>query len=139
MDTDTLLERKRDGHALTRPEIESLVKGIVDGSVTRAQAAAFLAFVFTRGMKDDETVALTLSMADSGERLQWRGIEGPFVDKHSTGGVGDKVSLILAPLWAELGCRVPMISGRGLGHTGGTLDKLESIPGFRTDLQPGVL
>lgn len=139
MDIDTLLERKRDGHELTGPEIDAFVTGVVEGSVTRSQAAAFLAFVFIQGMKDDETVSLTRAMADSGERLRWRGIEGPFVDKHSTGGVGDKVSLVLAPLWAELGCRVPMISGRGLGHTGGTLDKLESIPGYRTDLQPGVL
>lgn len=139
MDIDTLLEQKRDGAALDASDIEAFVAGVVDGSVTRAQAAAFLAFVFVRGMTDDETVALTRAMADSGERLEWRGLDGPFVDKHSTGGVGDKVSLVLAPLWAELGCRVPMISGRGLGHTGGTLDKLESIQGFRTALQPGVL
>ena len=85
-------------------------------------------------MTAEETVALTLAMRDSGDVMSWPGLEGPFADKHSTGGVGDKVSLILAPLWAELGMKVPMISGRGLGHTGGTLDKLESIPGYRTDL-----
>ena len=101
-----------------------------------AQAAAWLAFVFCRGMSPTETVALTRAMTDSGISLSWPGITGPFIDKHSTGGVGDKVSLVLAPLWAELGLRVPMLSGRGLGLTGGTLDKLESIPGYTTDLQP---
>lgn len=131
---DTILERKRDGRSLSAAEITLVVNGVVDGTVTRAQAAAFLSFVFVRGMNVDETVALTSAMADSGDRLSWGGLDGPFVDKHSTGGVGDKVSLILAPLWAELGSKVPMISGRGLGHTGGTLDKLESIPGFSTDL-----
>ncbi len=136
--TDTLLERKRDGGSLAASEITALVAGILDGSVTRAQAAAFLAFVYVRGMTADETVALTLAMRDSGVVLSWD-VDGPIVDKHSTGGVGDKVSLVLAPLWAELGGRVPMISGRGLGHTGGTLDKLESIPGYRTDLDIDAL
>lgn len=131
---DAVLERKRDGEALEAAELEAFVAGVCDGRVTRAQAAAFLAFVFVRGMSDEETVALTRAMTDSGSRLSW-GEGPPVVDKHSTGGVGDKVSLVLAPLWAELGCRVPMISGRGLGHTGGTLDKLEAIPGFRTDLE----
>jgi len=130
----TLLQTKRDGGELSPGQIRLLVAGIVDGTVTRAQAAAFLGFVFIRGMSTEETVALTMAMADSGERMSWEGLDGPFVDKHSTGGVGDKVSLVLAPLWAELGSMVPMISGRGLGHTGGTLDKMESIPGFRTDL-----
>jgi pyrimidine-nucleoside phosphorylase len=130
-----VLERKRDGHPLTADQIYSLVQGIVDGSVTRAQAAAFLSFVFCNGMTVEETVALTEAMVQSGDQMSWDGLDGPFVDKHSTGGVGDKVSLVLAPLWAELGSFVPMISGRGLGHTGGTLDKLESIVGFRTDLQ----
>ncbi len=135
----TILERKRDGAELSAGEIVRVVQGVVDGSITRSQAAAFLGFVYVRGMSVDETVALTAAMADSGDRLQWDGLDGPFVDKHSTGGVGDKVSLILAPLWAELGSMVPMISGRGLGHTGGTLDKLESIPGFRTDLDMSQL
>jgi pyrimidine-nucleoside phosphorylase len=134
-----ILEAKRDGCELNRAQIQAFVDGVVNGAVTRPQAAAFLAFVFNRGMTVDETVDLTEAMASSGTRLDWSGLEGPFVDKHSTGGVGDKVSLILAPLWAELGSRVPMISGRGLGHTGGTLDKLEAIPGFCTDLEPAAL
>jgi pyrimidine-nucleoside phosphorylase len=133
------LEAKREGRELSDAQIRELIEGVVDGKVTRPQAAAFLAFVFHQGMTVDETVALTVAMAESGDRLEWSGLEGPFVDKHSTGGVGDKVSLVLAPLWAELGGRVPMISGRGLGHTGGTLDKLEAIPGFRTDLEPSEL
>ena len=138
-DIDTILEAKRDGRALTAPQVDAFIAGVVDGRVTRAQSAALLAFIYTRGMNDGETVALTRAMAASGEQLSWHGLPGPLVDKHSTGGVGDKVSLVLAPLWAELGACVPMISGRGLGHTGGTLDKLEAIPGFRTALQPGVL
>ena len=133
------LQAKRDGKTLSEAQIREFIDGVVDGRVTRPQTAAFLAFVFNQGMTVDETVALTMAMVDSGDRLDWSQMEGPFVDKHSTGGVGDKVSLVLAPLWAELGCRVPMISGRGLGHTGGTLDKLESIPGFRTDLEADEL
>jgi pyrimidine-nucleoside phosphorylase len=128
------LAARREGREQSPAEIEAFVTGVVDGSVTRAQAASWLAFVFCQGMSRAETIALTRAMTDSGIRMQWPGIDGPFIDKHSTGGVGDKVSLILAPLWAELGFRVPMLSGRGLGVTGGTLDKLESIPGFRTDL-----
>jgi len=134
-----VLQAKRDGHELTTDQINFLIEGIVSGQVTRAQSAAFLSFVYTQGMTVEETVALTMAMVDSGDRLAWRELAGPFVDKHSTGGVGDKVSLVLAPLWAELGAYVPMISGRGLGHTGGTLDKLEAIPGYRTDLDPGSL
>jgi pyrimidine-nucleoside phosphorylase len=128
------LEARRLGREQSSADIEAFVAGVVDGSVTRPQAAAWLAFVYCKGMQEQETIALTRAMTDSGVRMQWPGLEGPFLDKHSTGGVGDKVSLILAPLWAELGMRVPMLSGRGLGITGGTLDKLESIPGFRTDL-----
>lgn len=138
-DVDTLLAAKRDGQELASDDIDRLIAGVVDGSLTRAQAAALLAFIYVQGMTDAETIALTRAMTNSGERLSWAGLPGPFVDKHSTGGVGDKVSLVLAPLWAELGARVPMISGRGLGHTGGTLDKLEAIQGFRTALQPGML
>ena len=134
-----VLQAKRDGQSLTGDQIRAFIEGVVSGAVTRAQAAAFLAFVFNRGMTVDETVALTMAMVDSGDRLSWPDLDGPFVDKHSTGGVGDKVSLVLAPLWAELGAFVPMISGRGLGHTGGTLDKLEAIPGYRTDLDPAAL
>ncbi len=136
--TDHILGQKRDGKSLSAEEIRAFIAGVVDGRVTRSQAAAFLAFVFVQGMSDAETVALTEAMTDSGMRFSW-GDGVPVVDKHSTGGVGDKVSLVLAPLWAELGCRVPMISGRGLGHTGGTLDKLYSIPGFRTDLEVPAL
>ncbi|KAA3608990.1 MAG: thymidine phosphorylase [Planctomycetota bacterium] len=128
------LEDRRDGREQSDEEIAAFIQALVNGEVTRAQAAAWLAFVYCRGMTAEETVALTLAMTRSGPTLSWPGLAGPFVDKHSTGGVGDKVSLILAPLWAVLGYRVPMISGRGLGITGGTLDKLESIPGFRTDL-----
>ena len=134
-----ILQAKRDGQCLSEAQIRSFIGGVVDGSVTRPQTAAFLSFVFWRGMTVEETVALTMAMVESGDRLDWSELDGPFVDKHSTGGVGDKVSLVLAPLWAELGCRVPMISGRGLGHTGGTLDKLESIPGYKTDLEPDEL
>ena len=133
------LATKRDGRAHSRADIAAFVRGVVDGSVSRPQAAAWLGMAFVRGLDDAETVALTQAMTESGTRLSWPGIDGPFVDKHSTGGVGDKVSLILAPVWAELGWKVPMISGRGLGHTGGTLDKLEAIPGFRTDLEDDAL
>ncbi len=133
------LARKREGGRHAPADIASFVEAVVSGSVSRPQAAAWLAFVYVRGLDDEETLALTRAMTESGERLSWPGLDGPFVDKHSTGGVGDKVSLILAPLWAELGWRVPMISGRGLGFTGGTLDKLEAIPGFRTDLDNAAL
>lgn len=128
------LAERSQGGPQPAADIEGFVAGVVDGSVSRAQAAAWLAFVYCRGMSPDETAALTRAMTASGTVLTWPGLAGPFVDKHSTGGVGDKVSLVLAPLWASLGLRVPMISGRGLGLTGGTLDKLEAIPGFRTDL-----
>jgi pyrimidine-nucleoside phosphorylase len=133
------LEERRDGVEQTEADIRGFVSAVVDERITRAQVAAWLAFVATRGMTDAETVHLTRAMTESGTTLDWAGIEGPFVDKHSTGGVGDKVSLVLAPVWAALGWKVPMISGRGLGITGGTLDKLESIPGYRTDLEPAEL
>lgn len=128
-----LIARKRDGGELTADEIAFLVRGFVDGSVPDYQMAALAMAVFFQGMTDVETAALTDEMLRSGVQLQWPDGTG-IVDKHSTGGVGDKVSLILAPLLAACGLRVPMISGRGLGPTGGTLDKLEAIPGFRTDL-----
>ncbi|HBF23775.1 MAG TPA: thymidine phosphorylase, partial [Planctomycetes bacterium] len=115
------------------------VQGVADGQIGREKAIAWLHDVYSGGLSAEETVELTLAMANSGIRLSWEGIEGECVDKHSTGGVGDKVSLVLAPLWAALGFNVPMLSGRGLGITGGTLDKLESIPGFRTDLEPNEL
>jgi pyrimidine-nucleoside phosphorylase len=130
---DDLLYAMRTGEPQPIEHIEAFVAGVVDGSVSRPQAAAWLAWAYARGLTDDETLALTRSMTRTGHVMSWP--DGPeLIDKHSTGGVGDKVSLVLAPLWAELGKRVPMISGRGLGHTGGTLDKLESIAGYRTDL-----
>jgi thymidine phosphorylase len=125
-----LIRRKRDGGALTDDEIRFLVGGITDGGLSDGQVAAFAMAVFFRDLDDAERVALTGAMRDSGTVLQWD--DGPVVDKHSTGGVGDKVSLILAPVLAACGGKVPMISGRGLGHTGGTLDKLDSIPGYQT-------
>jgi pyrimidine-nucleoside phosphorylase len=134
-----LIRKKRDGGQLTEREITALVRGYVDGEVPDYQMSAFAMATFFRGMKPDEVVALTLAMRDSGEVLPTGGFGGPAVDKHSTGGVGDKVSLCLAPLVASLGVRVPMISGRGLGHTGGTVDKLESIAGFSLGLAPDAL
>ena len=125
------IRRKRDGAALHADDIAGFIAGLSDGRVTDAQAAAFAMAVFFRGMTADETVALTFAMRDSGAVLDWR-VDGPVLDKHSTGGIGDKVSLILAPLLAACGAFVPMISGRGLGHTGGTLDKMDAIPGYRS-------
>jgi pyrimidine-nucleoside phosphorylase len=130
----SLIVRKRDGHALTRDEVHALVDAYTAGTVPDYQMAAFLMAALLRGLDGDETAALADAMLHSGEVLRFDDVAGPLVDKHSTGGVGDKTSLILAPVVAALGVPVPMISGRGLGHTGGTLDKLESIPGFRTDL-----
>lgn len=129
-----LIRRKRDGGALTRAEIEYLVTGCADGSLPDCQVGAFAMAVFFRGMSAEETAALTEAMLRSGAVLDLSGISVPKVDKHSTGGVGDKVTLALAPAVAACGVAVPMLSGRGLGHTGGTLDKLESIPGMRFDL-----
>jgi thymidine phosphorylase len=139
LQVSALLAAKREGRAWSAEQVQRFVDGVLDDSISRPQAAAALAFTLCRGMSEDETVALTRAMARSGQRLAWPAEGGPLCDKHSTGGVGDKVSLVLAPLWAELGARVPMLSGRGLGHTGGTLDKLEAIPGFRTDLSMGAL
>jgi thymidine phosphorylase len=131
-----LIRRKRDGAALADRELEWLVQGIADGSVSDGQAAAFAMAVFFRGLDARERVTLTRAMTKSGDVLEWH-LPGPVLDKHSTGGVGDKVSLILAPLLAACGAFVPMISGRALGHTGGTLDKLDAIPGYdsRPDLE----
>ncbi|GGF21722.1 thymidine phosphorylase [Aliidongia dinghuensis] len=127
-----LLARKRDGAALAADEIAFLVGGITDGSLTEGQVAAFAMAVCCRGMERAERVALTDAMTRSGRVLDWRDLGKPVVDKHSTGGVGDKTSLMLAPILAAAGAAVPMISGRGLGHTGGTLDKLDAIPGYQT-------
>lgn len=129
-----VIRRKRDGAALTEQEIEFLVRGLVDSTIPAEQVAALAMAVFFRSMSFEEAGTLTLAMADSGVRLRWDELRarGPVIDKHSTGGVGDKVSFLLAPIAAACGCFVPMISGRGLGHTGGTLDKLDSIPGYRS-------
>jgi thymidine phosphorylase len=134
--TASLIAKKRDGFVLKDAEIRFLVDGFVAGDVADYQMSAFAMAVLLRGMNADEVASLTKAMLESGERLP-RDSDQPRVDKHSTGGLGDKVSLILAPLLACHDVHVPMISGRGLGLTGGTLDKLEAIPGFRVDLQPG--
>ncbi len=127
-----IIRAKRDGHALSGEDIAAFVAGLTSGAVSEGQAAAFAMAVFFRGMNLEERVHLTRAMTRSGAVLDWRpaALPGPVVDKHSTGGVGDAVSLMLAPMLAACGAYVPMISGRGLGHTGGTLDKLDSIPGY---------
>ncbi|MSO71780.1 MAG: thymidine phosphorylase [Alphaproteobacteria bacterium] len=129
-----IIRKKRDGGALSPDQIKAFIQGLTNGAVSEGQAAAFAMAVFLRGMSRAECVALTDAMARSGECLDWSGekLGGPVIDKHSTGGIGDKVSLILAPLLAACGAFVPMISGRGLGHTGGTLDKLDAILGYRS-------
>ena len=133
-----IIRRKRDGHELTGEEIAFVVRGIQDGGLSEGQVAAFAMAVFFRGMTTAERVALTLGLTRSGVTLDWTelALPGPVVDKHSSGGVGDKVSLMLAPIVAACGGIVPMISGRGLGHTGGTLDKLSAISGYET--QPDI-
>lgn len=134
MNPTFLIAKKRDGGELTGGEIAELVRGFVAGDVADYQMAAFAMAVCCRGMTNAETAALTDAMLHSGATLDWPDSPAEVVDKHSTGGIGDKISLLLAPMLACCGLRVPMISGRGLGTTGGTLDKLESIPGFRTNL-----
>lgn len=131
-----LIRRKRDGHELTREEIQFIVREYTDSRFPDYQMSAWLMAVLLRGMLPQEIAALTEAMLHSGVTLDWSDLPGNKVDKHSTGGVGDKTSLILAPIVAAGGLLVPMISGRGLGHTGGTLDKLESIPGFNVNLAP---
>ncbi len=129
-----IIKKKRDGGTLTDEEIHFFVTGYTEGTVPDYQASALCMAIWYSGMTDAETTALTLAMRDSGERLDLSYMEGIRVDKHSTGGVGDKTSLIIAPIVATLGVKVAKMSGRGLGHTGGTVDKLESIAGYRTDL-----
>jgi pyrimidine-nucleoside phosphorylase len=132
---DNILESKRSGGILSTEQLDSFIGMLVANKISDAQAAAFCAFTMWHGMTPRETLDLTVSMANSGSRMRWGNVEATrIIDKHSTGGVGDKVSLILAPLWAVLGAKVPMVSARGAGYTGGTLDKLESIYGVQTQL-----
>ena len=130
--TQEIIAAKRDGAELPEADIRQIIAGISDGAVSEGQAAAFAMAVFFRDMSARERVALTLAMRDSGTVLNWDDLPGPALDKHSTGGVGDTVSLPLAAAVAACGGYVPMISGRGLGHTGGTLDKLDAVPGYVT-------
>lgn len=134
MDVRALIARIRDGDTPGTQALEDFAQGLSTGAVSDAQAGAFAMAVCLRGLSDEGRVALTIGMRDSGDTLTWD-LPDPIVDKHSTGGVGDCVSLILAPLLAACGVYVPMISGRGLGHTGGTLDKLEAIPGVSTTVR----
>ena len=134
IDLRDLIAVKRDGGTLNQDQIDAFVHAAATDSAPEVHLAAMLMAIFCRGMTDEERTAYSLAMMKSGEVLNWDHLDRPTADKHSTGGVGDKVSLIWAPLMAEIGFAVPMISGRGLGHTGGTLDKLEAIPGYRTDL-----
>ncbi|MBP3687794.1 MAG: thymidine phosphorylase [Alphaproteobacteria bacterium] len=130
-----IIRKKRNKEQLSAEEISFFIKEMTSGRLADIQAASFTMAVFFNGMTKDETLALTLAMRDSGEKLTWEDIsDGPIVDKHSTGGVGDKVSLMLAPMLAACGAYVPMIAGRGLGHTGGTLDKLDSLSGYQTNV-----
>lgn len=129
-----IIRKKRDGGELTTQEIKFFIDGYVKGEIPDYQASALLMAIFFKGMNFQETADITFAVRDSGQRLDFSAIKGIRVDKHSTGGVGDKTSLVVAPLVASLGVKVAKMSGRGLGHTGGTIDKLEAIPGFRTDL-----
>lgn len=127
-----IIRKKRNRQTLTAEEINEFIRGVANGSIVDAQAAALTMAIFLNGMTKEETAALTMAMRDSGDVLDWSDVDGPIVDKHSSGGVGDKISLMLAPMIAACGGFVPMISGRGLGHTGGTLDKFDAIPGYQT-------
>ena len=129
-----IIKQKRDGAHLSKDHLCEFIQNYVEGSISDYQMTALLMAIFFNGMDDDELYSLVDIMVNSGEKMDFSNLECFVADKHSTGGVGDKVSIILAPLLAEAGLAIPMISGRGLGHTGGTLDKLETIPGFRVDL-----
>jgi len=133
MSISIILTKVRDQVPLEKTELEEFSNGLADGSVSDAQAAAFAMAVCLQGLSERERIDLTVAMRDTGHVQQWD-LSGPVIDKHSTGGIGDNVSLVLAPMLAACGAYVPMVSGRGLGHTGGTLDKLESIPGYRTQV-----
>lgn len=133
MNIQEIIAKKRDKKELSKQEIQYFVMGYTNGEITDYQAAALVMAIYINGMKKEETTNLTIAMADSGDKLDLSDI-GIVVDKHSTGGVGDKVTLILAPIIASLGVPVAKMSGRGLGYTGGTIDKLESIPGYKTDI-----
>src|SRR5579864_7214564 len=134
-----LIRAKRDGEALPVDAVREFVGDYMRGDVSDVEMTAFLMAVYFKGLSDAETAALTQAMVESGETLDLSGIRGPTVDKHSTGGVGDKTSLVVVPLVASAGARVAKLSGRGLGHTGGTLDKLEAIPRLRVELDPRAL
>ncbi len=138
-DPRSVVAAKRDGLMLHASDIQDFIKGYADGTVSDQLATAFLMAAFIRGLSPEETLALTRAMVESGDTVSFGALEAPKVDKHSTGGVADGVTLIFAPLAASMGMAVAKLSGRGLGHTGGTLDKLESIPGLRTDLDPGQI
>lgn len=134
MNIQEIIAKKRDGLVLTKEEISYFVKEYTKGNITDYQAAALIMAIYIRGLNDEETVNLTLEMANSGEILDLSQISNIVIDKHSTGGVGDKITIVLMPIIASLGIPVAKMSGRGLGFTGGTVDKLESIPGYKTAL-----
>lgn len=127
-----IIRKKRDKHSLDNKEISFFIQGVTSGTIADSQTASLTMAIYLNGMNAEETASLAMSMRDSGDILSWHNLDAPVVDKHSSGGVGDKVSLMLAPMLAACGAYVPMISGRGLGHTGGTLDKFDSIPGYQT-------
>src|SRR5579875_3365012 len=139
LDVVTAIAAKRDGHELDDATLRALVRGFSDGEIPDYQMAAFLMAACLRGLSDAETGAITRAMLESGECLDLSPLRGPVVDKHSTGGVADSTTLLVAPLAAELGMQILKLSGRGLGHTGGTLDKLEAIPGMRVALSTAEL